>query len=96
MNTIYSEYQKAFASGLTYYWGSLYGSSEALSLIEFDKGGKSWNRFTWQRILMNSISSHKLEKILFLFGWLISIPMSLLENRKFNGSCYTVIYQKIK
>ena len=61
-----------------------------------DKGGKSWNRFTWQRLLMNSISSHLLEKILFLFGWLISIPMSLLENRKFNGSCYTVIYQKIK
>ena len=41
MNTIYPEDQKAFASGLTYYWGSLYGSSEALSLIEFDKGGKS-------------------------------------------------------
>ena len=64
MNTIYPKDQKAFASGLTYHWGSLYGSSEALSLIELDKGGKSWNRLTWQRVLMNSIFSHKLEKIL--------------------------------
>ena len=40
MNTIYPEDRKAFASGLTYYWGSLYGSSEALSLIEFAKTHK--------------------------------------------------------
>jgi transcription-repair coupling factor (superfamily II helicase) len=40
MNTIYPEERKAFASGLTYYWGSLYGSSEALSLIEFAKTHK--------------------------------------------------------
>lgn len=64
MNAIYPKDQKAFAPGLTYYWGSLYGSSEALSLIEFDKGGKSWNRLIWLRVLMNSIFSHKLEKIL--------------------------------
>jgi SAM-dependent methyltransferase len=61
-----------------------------------DKGGKSWNRFTWQRILMNSIPWYRLEKIFFILGWFISIPMSLLEHRKLNGSCYTVIYQKIK
>lgn len=61
-----------------------------------DKGGKSWNRFTWQRLLMNSIPLRKLDKIFFILGWIISIPFSLLENRKLNGSCYTVIYQKIK
>ena len=61
-----------------------------------DKGGKSWNRFTWQRILMNSIPWYRLEKIFFILGWFISIPMSLLEHRKLNGSCYTVIYQKTK
>ena len=61
-----------------------------------DKGGRSWNRFSWQRLLMNLTSSNYLKKIFFFLGWFISIPMSLLENRKFNGSCYTVIYQKTK
>ena len=37
MRILYPEDCKAFASGSTFYWGSLYGSSEALALIEFSQ-----------------------------------------------------------
>ncbi|MGE4570226.1 MAG: hypothetical protein AAEF72_02700, partial [Gammaproteobacteria bacterium] len=35
MRVLYPDDCKAFASGLTFHWGSLYGSAEALALIEF-------------------------------------------------------------
>jgi len=59
-----------------------------------DKGGLSWNRFSWQRIIMNQFSSKTMQRFGFIIGWLFSIPMSLIENRKYNGSAYTVIYKK--
>ena len=37
MNILYPENYKTFSSGSTCYWGSLFGSSEALALIEFTK-----------------------------------------------------------
>ena len=37
MNILYPENYKTFSSGSTSYWGSLFGSSEALALIEFAK-----------------------------------------------------------
>ncbi|MBT7391075.1 MAG: transcription-repair coupling factor, partial [Gammaproteobacteria bacterium] len=40
MNILYSEEFKPFSSGLKNYWGSLYGSSEALALIEFAESQK--------------------------------------------------------
>ena len=59
-----------------------------------DKGGLSWNRFSWQRILMNSFSSRILKRIAFFIGWIISLPFSIIENRESHGSAYTAIYQK--
>ena len=59
-----------------------------------DKGGLSWNRFSWQRIIMNQFSSKTMQRVGFIIGWLFSIPLSLIENRKYNGSAYTVIYKK--
>jgi transcription-repair coupling factor (superfamily II helicase) len=35
MSVLYPDDCNAFASGLTFHWGSLYGSAEALALIEF-------------------------------------------------------------
>jgi transcription-repair coupling factor (superfamily II helicase) len=35
MSILFADEHKDFASGLTFHWGSLYGSSEALALIEF-------------------------------------------------------------
>jgi len=41
MSILYADDCKAFASGLTFHWGSLYGSSEALALIEFAQKSES-------------------------------------------------------
>jgi 2-polyprenyl-3-methyl-5-hydroxy-6-metoxy-1,4-benzoquinol methylase len=59
-----------------------------------DKGGRSWNRFSWQRIVINQFSSKTMHRVGFVIGWLFSIPLSLIENRNYNGSAYTVIYKK--
>jgi 2-polyprenyl-3-methyl-5-hydroxy-6-metoxy-1,4-benzoquinol methylase len=59
-----------------------------------DKGGLSWNRFSWQRIIMNQFSSKTMQRFGFIVGWILSIPLSFIENRKYNGSAYTVIYKK--
>ncbi|MDA9767107.1 class I SAM-dependent methyltransferase, partial [Candidatus Thioglobus sp.] len=66
-----------------------------------DKGGRSWNRFSWQRIIINAVlpiksSSKTMQRVGFIIGWLLSIPVSIIENRNYNGSAYTVIYQKFQ
>jgi len=59
-----------------------------------DKGGKSWNRFSWQRVLMNQYESRLLQSLAFVVGWIISMAMSIFEQRRFKGSAYTTIYRK--
>jgi len=61
-----------------------------------DKGGRSWNRFSWQRIIRNQFSSKTMERVAFIIGWIISIPISIIENINHNGSAYTVVYKKSK
>ena len=59
-----------------------------------DKGARSWNRFGWQRYLMNCFSSKIGQMLAFITGWILSFPLALWELRGMNGSAYTVIYQK--
>jgi len=59
-----------------------------------DKGAKSWNRFTWQRLLMNRFTSKTARIMAFFAGALVSVLMALWDRRGLNGSAYTVIYQK--
>ena len=61
-----------------------------------DKGGRSWNRFSWQRIISNQFSSKTMERVAFIIGWIVSIPMSIIENIDHNGSAYTAVYKKSK
>ena len=61
-----------------------------------DKGGRSWNRFSWQRIIINQFSSKTMQRVGFIIGWFLSIPVSIIENRNYNGSAYTVIYKKFQ
>ena len=68
-----------------------------------DPGAKYWNRFSWQVYLMNRFK--KGEKIYSqvsrmewlcwaALGLIISLPLALLERKEFNGSAYTVVFQK--
>lgn len=64
-------------------------------MITFDdKGAKSWNRFGWQHYLMNHFSGKWMQKIPFIAGYLLSFPMTLWDQRGFNGCAYTAIFQK--
>ena len=68
-----------------------------------DPGAQYWNRFSWQVCLMNYFSSNgecysqksRLEWIFWAaLGYIISLPLALLERRNLNGSAYTAIFQK--
>lgn len=67
---------------------------EPVLLTTNDKGGKSWDRFGWQRLLMNRFSSKPVQMAAFALGYLVSVPMALLERRNLKGSAYTVVLQK--
>jgi len=67
---------------------------EPVLLTTNDKGGQSWNRFGWQRYLMNRFSSKAAQMAAFVVGYLISMPLALWERRELKGSAYTLILQK--
>ncbi|MFA6217314.1 MAG: class I SAM-dependent methyltransferase [Candidatus Omnitrophota bacterium] len=66
-------------------------------LVSFnDKGARSWNRFGWQRYLMNRCSSRLFQKLAFCLGYLVALPMNVFDRLKGKSSAYTVVFQKIK
>jgi len=67
---------------------------ELVMLTTNDKGGRGWNRFGWQRYLMNRFSNKLAQKAAFILGYIVSLPMGLWERRDFSGSAYTIILQK--
>jgi len=67
---------------------------EPVMLTSNDKGAQSWNRFGWQRYLMNLFSNKLAQTAAFILGYIVSLPMGLWERRDFNGSAYTIILQK--
>lgn len=72
---------------------NMFGLEEVL-LTTKDRGGKGWNRFGWQRYLMNLYPGKLAQRLLFLAGYFLSIPMSLWDEKDFNGCAYTAIFQK--
>ena len=67
---------------------------ELVMMTTKDKGARSWNRFGWQRFLMNYFSSKIGQMVAFIVGGILSLPLALWEFKGANGSAYTVIYQK--
>lgn len=67
---------------------------EPVMLSFDDKGAKSWNRFGWQRYLMNHFSNEWIQKIAFVLGYILSMPMNFWETGRENSSAYTIIFQK--
>jgi SAM-dependent methyltransferase len=59
-----------------------------------DKGAKSWNRFGWQRYLMNGFSNKWLQRLAFVLGYFVAMTMSFSDCKKGKGSAYTVIFRK--
>jgi 2-polyprenyl-3-methyl-5-hydroxy-6-metoxy-1,4-benzoquinol methylase len=60
-----------------------------------DSDARSWNRFGWQRLLMNRMPGKWLGRVGFVLGYLWSLAMVPFETKDPLGSSYTVIYRKI-
>ena len=61
-----------------------------------DQGARSWNRFGWQRYLMNSFSNKWHQRVAFVLGYFVAMLMGPFDRKECSGSAYTVIFQKIK
>lgn len=68
---------------------------EELFTVDNDLGARRWNRFAWQRLLLNRCRSRWLHIPLLVIGALVSAAMSPWETRPGNGSSYTAAYRKV-
>ena len=59
-----------------------------------DSDARSWNRFGWQRLLMNRFSNKWMQRAMFVLGYIVSVVVAPWDRRALNGSAYTVIYKK--
>lgn len=66
----------------------------AIDAITSDPDGKSWNRFGWQRLIMNRLPGKFGQRLGFIIGTLISIPFMIFDGRKMRGAAYTIVFQK--
>lgn len=66
----------------------------AIEMTTSDPDGKSWNRFGWQRLIMNRLPGKWGQRIGFILGTLLSIPFMIFDEQKMRGAAYTVVFQK--
>jgi 2-polyprenyl-3-methyl-5-hydroxy-6-metoxy-1,4-benzoquinol methylase len=67
---------------------------EKVYLTSDDSDARSWNRFGWQRLLMNRFSNKFIQRVLFVLGYGLSLVMTPFDCKNFNGSAYTIIFRK--
>ena len=67
---------------------------EKIYLTSDDSDARSWNRFGWQRLLMNRVRGKFLQRAMFVAGYALSLLMAPLDRRGFSGSAYTVVFRK--
>lgn len=60
-----------------------------------DSDAKSWNRFGWQRLLMNRVRGKWLERACFVMGYALSFVMAPFESNGSKGSAYTLVFRKV-
>jgi len=65
----------------------------ALTLTSGDPGGRRWNRFGWQRLLMNCLDG-RARAAAFAIGAAMSVVAAPLERGRLRGACYTTVLQK--
>jgi 2-polyprenyl-3-methyl-5-hydroxy-6-metoxy-1,4-benzoquinol methylase len=63
-------------------------------LTSDDSDARTWNRFGWQRLLMNRFKGKFMQHIMFVVGYGLSLVMAPVDRKKFNGSAYTIVFRK--
>lgn len=59
-----------------------------------DSDARSWNRFGWQRLLMNRFGGKFMQRVMFVLGYAVSLIMAPLDRKGFSGSAYTIVFKK--
>lgn len=59
-----------------------------------DSDARSWNRFGWQRLLMNRFRGKFMQQIMFVLGYAVSLVMAPFDRKNFSGSAYTIVFRK--
>ena len=67
---------------------------ETIYLTSDDSDARSWNRFGWQRVLMNLFSGNFMKHVMFVVGYAVSLIMAPLDRKGFSGSAYTIILKR--
>lgn len=64
------------------------------NLTSNDRAGQLWNRFGWQRLLMNRTHRSITSKLAFGLGALAELPARPWDRRELRGCCYTAVFVK--
>lgn len=67
---------------------------ERVYLTSDDSDARSWNRFGWQRLLMNRFSGKFMQRVMFVLGYGLSIVLAPFDRKNFGGSAYTIVFRK--
>lgn len=67
---------------------------EAAFVTTDDSDARSWNRFGWQRLLMNRFRSSTMQRAMFVLGSGIAILASPFDRRPTRGAAYTMVLKK--
>lgn len=67
---------------------------EQLYFASNDSDARSWNRFGWQRLLMNRFTGKFAKRSMFVVGYALALIMAPLDRQPARGSAYTVIFRK--
>ena len=59
-----------------------------------DRDAKRWNRFGWQRLLMNRMRGKWPERAGYLAGFAVSAACAPFDARDMRGSAYTLVFRK--
>lgn len=59
-----------------------------------DPGGRRWNRFGWQRLLMNRCGTSGMRRAAFVVGAAVAVLGMPWERGRLRGSCYTAVLCK--
>lgn len=68
---------------------------ERIHYTTTDHDAKHWNRFGWQRFLMNNVRGKWLERTAFIMGYVLSIILAPFESYEPKGSAYTLVFRKV-
>lgn len=60
-----------------------------------DRDAKRWNRFGWQRLLMNRMPGKWTKRAGYVAGMVIGAAFAPFEARHRRGSAYTMVFQKL-